>query len=139
METIFDVNLMPTTMIKLLFTPLLCLVALAGTGQNYSAISDAFSAGNAAGLAKIFDAAVEISVAGKEETLRKSEAEGRLRSFFLEHTPKGFSIVHQGVSQNDIHYLIGQLSTSSGTYRVTVYLHNTGEEYFIQSLEIEES
>jgi len=126
-----------TKMIKFLLTPILCLAALAGTGQSYTAVSDAFTAGNAAELAKLFDTNLDISINGSEETLKKNEAEGRIRTFFIEHAPKGFNIVHKGVSQNDIHYLIGQLTTSTGVFRVTVYLHKTGEEYFIQSLEIE--
>ncbi|MEZ4720754.1 MAG: DUF4783 domain-containing protein [Flavobacteriales bacterium] len=121
---------------KIIMTFLLML-PLFGFSQDYDQISSAFSQGNASVLGKMFDAKVEYTSDGKEQSLGRGDAENKLRSFFMSHTPRNFSVVHKGVSQNDLHYLIGELATSSGSYRATVYLHKSGENYLIQSLELE--
>lgn len=111
-------------------------VALANA-QDYTAIDNAFSEGNASGLSKAFDSTVELSIDGKTSTIGRSDAENRMRSFFLENEPRNFEIVHKGESQSDVHYFISQLVTSSGTFRITAYLHKSIDKYLIQSLEIE--
>lgn len=121
---------------KLLLTFLL-VAPFVGFSQDYDKISAAFSEGNASALGKMFDAKVEYTVDGKEQSLGRSDAENKLRSFFMSHSPRSFSVVHKGVSQNDLHYLIGEMNTSNGAYRATVYLHKAGEGYLIRSLEIE--
>lgn len=125
-------------MIKFLFTPLFCLISFLTLGQDYEGISNSFSTANTTGLSRLFDATVEVNIHAKEETLKKSDAEARLRTFFSGNQPKAFTIVHKGVSQKEIHYMIGQLTTATGTHRVTVYMHKSGEGYLIQSLEIEQ-
>lgn len=88
-------------------------------------------------ITKSLDATVDYTFDGKEETLGRSDAENRLRSFFMGNEPRSFNQVHTGVSKNDVHYMIGELFTSSGVFRTTIYVAKSGENYLIQSLEIE--
>ena len=55
----------------------------------------------------------------------------------MSNSPRSFNQVHSGVSKNDVHYMIGELLTTSGVFRTTIYLAKSGENYLIQSLEIE--
>lgn len=121
---------------KFLFLILL-LAAQSAFAQDFERIANAFSAGNATEIGKMLDASVDYTVDGKESVLGRGDAENKLRSFFLEQPPRDYNMVHKGVSQNDVHYVIGELITSKGTYRVTVYLHKSGADYVIQSLDIE--
>lgn len=116
----------------LYFLPLLSL------GQDYNGISDAFKSGNSSALAKMFDAKIEYIADGKDQSLGRGEAENKLQSFFIAHPSRSFTIVHKGVSQNDLHYIIGELTTAKGNFRTTIYLHKLTENYVIQSLEIED-
>lgn len=123
---------------KKILIPILCLLSSMAFAQDYDKISQAFKVGNVTDISAMFDVDIDCSLEGKEETLTKADAERKLRSFFLAHSPRGFSMVHKGVSQNDVHYIIGELATSTGDYRTTIYLHKSGNTYLIQSLEIEE-
>jgi len=113
------------------------LFSLSLQAQNFEGISDAFSDGNARALGRLLDASVEYSLNGDMSTIGRSEAENKMRSFFMDNEPRNFEIVHKGVSQSDVHYCIGQLVSSGGPYRVTLYLHKSIDTYLIQSIEIE--
>ncbi|MEQ9188384.1 MAG: DUF4783 domain-containing protein [Cryomorphaceae bacterium] len=106
--------------------------------QDYAVISKAFSDGNATELGRLFDTSVEYSVDGATSNLDRSDAENKMRTFFMDNEPRNFEIVHKGVSkQSDVHYCIAQLSSSGGDYRVMLYLHKSMDTYLIQSIEIE--
>ena len=107
------------------------------SAQDYTSIDNAFSEGNASTLSKSFDSTVEYSVDGKTSSIGRSDAENKMRSFFLDHEPRNFEIVHKGESKSDVHYFISQLITSNGSFRITAYLHKSVDEYLIQSIEIE--
>jgi hypothetical protein len=105
--------------------------------QDFDKIGDAFASADISTIAKSLDATVEFTFEGKEETIGRSDAENKLRSFFMSNSPRSFNQVHSGVSKNDVHYMIGELLTTSGVFRTTIYLAKSGENYLIQSLEIE--
>ncbi len=72
---------------------------------------------------------------GDANSIEKAEA--NLRSFFMTHPPAGFKMVHNGVSAKEVYYMIGEMTSPGGTFRVTTYLLETGDAYKIQSIEIE--
>lgn len=124
---------------KHLFTMLFAMtLAIPMLAQDYEAVEDAFSDGNATALSNLFDATVEIDMLGKISSVGRGDAENKMRTFFMEHEPRNFDIVHKGVSQSDVHYCIAQLMTSDGVFRITLYLHKTGDRYLIHNIEIEE-
>jgi hypothetical protein len=117
---------------------LLFFMPLFSIGQDYNGISEAFKSGNSSALAKMFDPKIEYIADGVDQSLARGEAENKMQSFFIAHAPRNFTILHKGVSQNDLYYLIGELTTSKGNFRTTIYLHKMAENYLLQSLEIEE-
>ena len=120
------------------FLTLMTLFGWSAQAQDYAAISDAFSDGNATALGRLMDATVEMDMEGSSSKVGRSDAENKLRTFFMDHEPRHFEVVHKGVSPSDVHYCIGQLSSSGGAYRVTLYLRKSMDQYLIQSLEIEQ-
>jgi hypothetical protein len=104
---------------------------------NFSPIATAISTGNADALSKYFDADVEISIFEKEDTYEKEKATGLMKDFFTKNKPKSFSQLHQGASKGkDTQYTIGEVQTTSGNYRVYLYMKIANDAYVIQEIRI---
>ncbi|MDQ3190360.1 MAG: DUF4783 domain-containing protein [Bacteroidota bacterium] len=106
--------------------------------HNAEAIAQAFKTGNAKELSKYFSSNVELKVFNKEDVYSKTQAEIIVKDFFTKNQPKNYLEVHNGTSKAGAQYIIGQLSTSSGTFRVNYFLKKVGELYLIQELRFEE-
>ena len=105
--------------------------------QDFEKVSEAFAKGNASQLGKHMANTVDMTMNGTSSTVGRGDAENKLRTFFMDNEIRDFESVHKGVSKGDVHYMIGQIFTSAGVYRVTVYMHESTSEYVIQSIEIE--
>ena len=58
-----------------------------------------------------------------------------LRNFFAKNKPKSYNQMHQGTSKGqDSRYTIGNLVTSSNSFRVYIYLKVQGGQQLIQEL-----
>ncbi|TNE48796.1 MAG: DUF4783 domain-containing protein [Bacteroidetes bacterium] len=122
---------------NLLFLLLFAPFALAAYQGNPSldAISKALSAGDADALSQYFADNVEISILDKEQLYPKAKAKEAVRAFFDANKPKSFSQVHQGTSrENSDQYCIGNMSASTGSYRVYLYLKVSGGSAVIQEI-----
>ena len=103
--------------------------------QNLDAITKAISSGNADALGQYFDSNVEVAVMDKEETYSKAEAIKVVKEFFAKNKPSSFKQVHQGASKGqDSQYCIGNMTATSGTYRVYIYMKVSGGKGVIQEL-----
>jgi len=96
----------------------------------------AFKQGNAKVLAKYFNANIELVVLDKEDIYSKTQAEVIVRDFFSQNPVSDFSIVHQG-GKEGAKYVIGNLSTSKGNFRVYIYMKTVGGNAVISQLRIE--
>jgi hypothetical protein len=83
------------------------------------ALLTGFKTGNVPVISAYFSQNVDISLLDKENLYSKSQAEQVLKTFFSEHKPSNFVINHEGQSSN-AKYFIGTLSTSKGSYRITI-------------------
>ena len=106
--------------------------------QNFENISVALKNGDASSIAKNFEGNVEITIKNGSTSYSKSQAEIVLKNFFSTHTPKTFSMSHQGTSPEGSKYFIGNLSTSAGNYRTYVYAKVTNGTMVIQEIRFEE-
>lgn len=105
---------------------------------DQSAITIAIGKGDIETLSKYFDETVEICILDLEDMVDKDEAKTEIESFFDDHQPKSFKVVHDGTSKGqDSRYFIGDLSTSGETFRVYVYLMSTQDSYLIQEIRFE--
>ena len=117
----------------LFFAP---VVVFANQGNpSLEAISKALNAGDVENLSKYFADNVEISILDNEQVYTKAKATEVVRSFFNSNKPKTFSQVHQGTSrENSDQYCIGNLASSTGNYRVYLYLKVTGTNLTIKEI-----
>lgn len=107
---------------------------------SFDAISQALSAGDADALARYFAETVEISILDKEQLLPKAKATEAMRAFFNANKPKNFAQVHQGTSrESSDQYCIGNMTATSGNYRVYIYLKVSGGSTSIQELRFDRS
>lgn len=101
-----------------------------------SALETGFTTSNSKMIADYFAANIDVSLLDKENLYSKSQAEQVLRTFFLEHKPSKFTIIHQGKSDKTQYY-IGALSTDSGSFRITVNVKIDANKKLITHLTIE--
>jgi hypothetical protein len=107
---------------------------------NLDAINNAINKGDVDALAKFFADNVEISILDKEQTYNKSKATEIIRTFFSNNKPKSFAQVHQGTSrENSDQYSIGNLTASSGNFRVYIYLKVVGNSVTIQEMRFDKA
>lgn len=100
-------------------------------------IGDALKTGNTALLSGWMNSSVQIATPETEGFFSKAQATLVLERFFAVNVPNSGSIVHQGSSQNGATFAIYEIQTSHGTFRVNVFLKQTGNNLLIQELKIE--
>lgn len=98
-------------------------------------ITKAISTGNVTALEPYLDKSVEIAILQQENMYSKTEAVQILKTFFGKNKPQAFNQMHTGQSKGkEAHYSIGNLTTSSGTFRVYIYARVEGDKYYVQEL-----
>ena len=129
----FNLIVMKNLIFLLLFVP---VAVFAKQGNpSLEAISKALNAGDVENLSKYFADNVEISILDNEQVYTKAKATEVVRTFFNSNKPKTFSQVHQGTSrENSDQYCIGNLASSTGNYRVYLYLKVNGTNLSIKEI-----
>lgn len=87
--------------------------------------------GNVKELAKHFTDNIDLAVGDYDDIASKAQAEQILKKFFDKNQPKNFTVKHKGKTSLGVEYRIGELETSSGTFRVTFNLKTVGDSYQI--------
>ncbi|MCO4806375.1 MAG: DUF4783 domain-containing protein [Flavobacteriales bacterium] len=119
------------------FLVLLIALPFSLFSQDYAGLTKAFSHGDASAIANMFAEQVELSIENDVVSESAIDSQKELRTYFMNNTPQSFKMVHNGVSGKNVHYMIGELTTSKGGSRITTYLVEKGETFEIQSIEIE--
>lgn len=120
---------------KLIWVFGLLILSVATFAQSVTEITGALKRGDADALARYMDQDVEIALPGQDDMVSKSEAVAALRRFFSAHRVKGFSEMHQGRSKGqDSQYVIGNLNTDKGSFRVYVYMKSKNGGVAIQEI-----
>ena len=82
----------------------------------------ALNKGSAADLGVYFASSVDVSLPDSDATLSSSDAVQALSNFFSQNIVKGYNRAHLTAPQNGrSSYSLGDLYTSSGTYRIYLY------------------
>ncbi len=100
-------------------------------------IVNALKAGNSGELAKFMDASIDLSIPGNEGAFSKTQSELILKTFFSKNIPSAFKIMHNGDAKNNTHYSIGNLTTTTGLYRVYILYKDANNANTILELRIE--
>lgn len=86
-------------------------------------ITEGLEKGDAEKIAAFFAGDVEFSAPGFEDFIPKTEATTRLKDFFIKNAPIGYSPKHGGTSKSkSSNFLIGDLETQTGDFRVNIFL-----------------
>jgi hypothetical protein len=101
-------------------------------------ISKALKEGNAKELSKHFNLTVEISLPGHEDVFSKTQAEQVVTDFFKKNKPSAYQIQHQS-GPADARFVIGNLSTVNGNFRVYFLLKNQAGKATIHLLKFEKN
>lgn len=124
--------------ISILATVLLLSVTVLAQGVEES-IASAIRVGNHKELARHFDTKVDMAVLNKENSYSKAQAELIIKDFFEKNRVTGHQVIHRGKSRDGAQYVIGSLTTSTGTYRTYVLTKGEGDKARIQQLRFETS
>lgn len=121
---------------KFLLAALIVTAFSSFTYISFTEIISAIKSGNAAEVAKYFDNTIEITLPEKSNSYSKSQAHLVLRDFFYQNPVKNFEVIHQSENAGS-EYCIGNLTTSNGVFRTTIYMKQVGAKQLIQELRFE--
>ena len=97
---------------------------LAFAQSSLSSISKSLKSGDASTLSQYFDNSLELIILDDEDSYSKTEARSKVQSFFQSNSPRSFVMKHQGSAPNGSKYIIGTLTTSSGSFRTYIVVKN---------------
>jgi hypothetical protein len=100
-------------------------------------ILQSLKTGNSKTLSEYFNQNVEMVVLENDNVYSKAQAQQIVNKFFSNNPPESFNIIHQG-GKEGAQYVIGNLGTSKGTFRVYFLLKKSGGKDYIHQLRIEE-
>jgi hypothetical protein len=92
--------------------------------------------GNSRSLSEYFNQNVELVVPESDNVYSKAQAQLIVSDFFSSHPPQSFSVIHQG-GKEEAQYVIGNLGTQKGTFRVYFLLKKSDGKNYIHQLRIE--
>jgi len=99
-------------------------------------IIQSLKTGDSKTLAVYFNQNVEMVVLENDNVYSKAQAQQIVNKFFSTNPPESFNVIHQG-GKEGAQYVIGNLVTTKGSYRVYFLLKkNSGKDY-IHQLRIE--
>jgi hypothetical protein len=99
-------------------------------------IIQSLKTGDSKTLAEYFNQNVELVVLENDNVYSKAQAQQIVGKFFSSNPPESFNIIHQG-GKEGAQYVIGNLNTSKGSYRVYFLLKKNSGKDFIHQLRIE--
>ncbi len=121
-------------LVAIVFTASVYASVFPGAAENIAA---AIKLGNSKELAKYFAPNVELVIGEKSGTYSKAQAEMMVKDFFAKNPVKEYKVMHQGNSQDNSLYTIGDL-TSTKSYRTYYLLRKSGDSYLIHQLRFED-
>jgi hypothetical protein len=92
--------------------------------------------GNAKVLSGYFNQNVELMIPGSDNVFSKAQAQLIANDFFSNNPPNNFTVIHQG-GKEGAHYVIGNLITPKGIFRVYFLLKKSEGKDYIHQLRIE--
>ncbi len=126
----------------MLLVPALILmghVAFSGPEETAVQVTSAIQAGNAAEVAKNFNAMIDLTLPGYDDSYSKTQAGQILKDFFAQNPVKSFKITRQGSSPDGSQYTIGSLEAGKKIYRVYFIIKSVSGQYLVQQLQVQEN
>ncbi|HRQ29437.1 MAG TPA: DUF4783 domain-containing protein [Saprospiraceae bacterium] len=106
--------------------------------QSQNKIFDYVVTGNYEAIQQSFTQQVDICILSYEDLVNKNEATAKLKEFFSKNKPLQYTIKHKGNSRaNQSAYIVADLLTQSGLFRMFVYLSEKNGVTFVNEFRIE--
>ena len=99
-------------------------------------IIQSLKSGDSKTLSTYFNQNVELVVLENDNVYSKAQAQQIVNKFFSSNPPESFNVIHQG-GKEGAQYVIGNLVTGKGTYRVYFLLKKSEGKEYIHQLRIE--
>jgi hypothetical protein len=99
-------------------------------------IIQSLKSGDSKTLSEYFNQNVEMVVLENDNVYSKAQAQQIVSKFFSSNSPESFNIIHQG-GKEGAQYVIGNLVTNNGTFRVYFLLKKNAGKDYIHQLRIE--
>jgi hypothetical protein len=96
-------------------------------------VASGLQTGSANIISKYFGAAVNFGNTTTTQSYSKAQCQMLLVDFFTQHQPISFTVL-QNTSTENFYFLMGQLYTNNGIYRVVVYFKKTAKAILIQDI-----
>ncbi|HZJ73640.1 MAG TPA: DUF4783 domain-containing protein [Perlabentimonas sp.] len=97
-----------------------------------------FKTGDSAALGKYLNSTVELELFNEDNIYSKSQAELMMKNFFTRNKPKSFKVNHEG-NKGNTSFAIGTLITSSGNFRVSIFMKIENSKHLIHQIRVERS
>lgn len=102
-------------------------------------VSNSLNKGEVDNVVKYFDKIVDITINNEQSTYSRSQAEMVMKNFFSKNPAKSFSVRHKGTAASDNSvFLIGELRTSNGEFRVYLFFKQKDRNYLLQQIKFEQ-
>jgi hypothetical protein len=113
----------------------------AGSGPEETAtqVIAALQNGNATEISKHFNAMVDLTLPGYDDSYSKAQAGQILKDFFTREPVKAVKVTRQGNSPDGSQYTIGTLETSKKSYRVYFLVKNSGGQSMVHQFQIQDN
>jgi hypothetical protein len=100
-------------------------------------IIQSLKTGDSKALSEYFNQNVEMVVLENDNVYSKAQAQQIVNKFFSNNTPESFNVIHSG-GKEGAQYVIGNLVTNKGSFRVYFLLKKNNGKDYIHQLRIEE-
>ena len=121
---------------KLLLSIVTFVLVCSFISLSFTEVVRAIKTGNSSEVSKYFDNTVEITLPGKSNSYSKSQAELVLHDFFAINQVKDFEVLHKSENSGS-QYCIGNLQTTGGIFRTTIFMKQKGDIQLVQELRFE--
>jgi hypothetical protein len=113
--------------------------AYSGPEETATQVAAAIQAGNAAEVAKYFNAMIDLTLPGYDDSYSKTQAGQILKDFFAQNPVKSFKITRQGSSPDGSQYVIGSLEAGKKVFRIYYIIKTVNSQNLVQQLQVQEN
>lgn len=135
---IFEKNLKSMGIVYSLLTSVLLFIHISGE-IPYTALENAFSSNDSSAIASFGKDKILLHVLGNEGAYSQSQSALILKDFFTKKPGTIFKFILKGKETNEGVYAVGNYTSKSEVFRITILFKKVGSDYKIESLTIEKN
>ena len=104
----------------------------------FKEIENALSLGNAKMIEGYLNTSIELETPASKGIYSRGQAQLIIDKFFQKYPPISFTITQKGNSSGGSRFAVGNyVSTRERTFRVTLFIKRSGQEFLIQEIKFE--